>query len=137
MANTEFKKFADELGTKCIGDDFDLHLKKIHQIRNFELGRISVSSAGEKIEISLYEPAGKNYLIKFNTLCLAAPAYYNDLDRPNMWNIPEEQKLLRARLRVQSALLKLYKEKDAHKKNQVGRNLIYIELTFSGKLIWK
>lgn len=131
------KEWADDLGMHYIGNDFDFHLKKIHHIKNFEIGHITSNASGDKIEISLYEPAGKNYLVKFNTLCLGAPAYYNDLDRPNMWNIPEEQKLLRARLRVQSALLKLYKEKDAHKKNQVGRNLIYIELTFSGKLIWK
>jgi len=137
MAQTELKKFADELGMKCIGNDFDFHLKKIHHIKNFEIGHITSSAYGDEIEISLYEPAGKNYLIKFNTKCLIDQNFYTRLDRPNMQSIPDEQELLRARLRVQSALLKIYKEKDTHKKNQVGRNLINVEITLGGKLIWK
>ena len=137
MNPTDFKKFADDLGMKYIGNDFDFSLKKIQHIRNFELGMVSVSSDGDGITLNLYEPGGKNYVVSFSTHCLISSHFYIDLDRENMQDIPSNQILLRARLRVQSALLKLYAEKDAHKKNQVGRNTIYITINFGGTLIWK
>lgn len=137
MNPTDFKKFADDLGMKYIGNDFDFHLKKVHHIRNFELGMVSVSSDGNGITLNLYEPGGKNYVVSFSTHCLTSPHFYIELDRENMQDIPGNQTLLRARLRVQSALLKLYTEKDAQKKNQVGRNTIHITVTFGGTLIWR
>ena len=135
------KEWADNLGLRYVGDDFDLHLKKIHHIRDFHIGHITINSAGTLLEISLYEDPkngkpGKNYTIEFNLYLLVIPDYYQALDRENMKNIPEDNKMLRARLRIQSALLKLYKEKDRQKKNQVGRTLIKIELAAGGELLW-
>ena len=136
------KEFADDLGLHYVGDDFDEHLKRIHHIKDFYIGHITVNPTGEALEISLYEEPkngrlGKSYVITFNIYLLADPNYYIVLDRTNMKNIPESNKLLRARLRVQSALLKLYKEKDAQKKNYVGRNLVNVGLISNGELFWK
>ena len=134
------KEWADDL-MHYIGNDFDFHLKKIHYINNFELGQISVDANGIDLDIRLSEVPEhfdrKVYVVKFNAYCLRASNDYQNLDRENMKNLSDNQALLRARLRVQSAILKIYQEKDAHKKNQVGRNIIYIEFSTGGNLIWK
>ncbi len=135
------KEWADKL-LHFVGDDFDEHLKRVHHIRDFHIGIITANAAGTILEISLYEDPkngrpGKNYIIDFNLYLLVLPDYYRDLDRENMKNIPEDQKMLRARLRIQSALLRIYKEKDKQKKNQVGRSFVKVELAAGGELLWR
>ena len=136
------KQWADDLGMHYVGDDFDEHLKKIHHIRDFHIGHITVNSAGTFLEVSLYEDpkngrSGKNYTIEFNLYLLVIPDYYQALDRENMKSIPEDNKMLRARLRIQSALFRLYKEKDRQKKNYVGRPLVKVEIAAGGELLWR
>ena len=135
------KEWADKL-LHFVGDDFDEHLKRVHHIRDFHIGIITANAAGTALNVSLYEDpkngrTGKNYTIEFNLYLLILPDYYQALDRENMKNIPEDNKMLRARLRVQSALFRLYKEKDKQKKNQVGRNLVKVELAAGGELLWR
>lgn len=135
------KEWADKL-LHFVGDDFDEHLKRVHHIRDFYIGIITANAAGTALNISLYEDPkngrpGKNYTIEFNLYLLVLPDYYQALDRENMKNIPEDNKMIRARLRIQSALFRLYKEKDRQKKNQVGRSLVKVELAAGGELLWR
>lgn len=141
MADSELKTFADKIGMKYVGDDFEL-LKARKHIKNFSLERITVNAEGTDIHLTIYEeprdkPNSKIYIIGFNVYCLKDPNCYTGLDRNIMKNIPADQKILRARLRIQSALLRLYNEKDKQKKNQVGINTIYVGIVaLSGKILW-
>ena len=79
------KEFADELGLHYVGNDFDFHLKKIHHIKNFELGQTSINAFGDTLEIHLYEEprdqfGSKAYILVFNVYCLVDPTYYTSLD---------------------------------------------------------
>lgn len=131
------KEFADDVGLHYVGNDFD-SLSKSCGIKDFFIGTIKVSRNGFYIEISLYESEDLHTLfaIKFNVSKLMDLDYYTALDKRGIKELGENQYKKRMRLRIQSALLDLYREKDGKKGFYKDWAFVELELTPDGRLIW-
>jgi len=131
------KEFADDIGLHYVGDDFDT-LKKLCHVKDFFIGTIKVSANGFYITISLYETEESHSLfsIKFNVSKLMDVDYYTALDKQGIKELGENQYKKRMRLRIQSALLDIYREKDGKIDTYKDWAYVEIELTPDGRLIW-
>ena len=131
------KEFADDVGMNYVGNDFD-SLTRSHGIKDFCIGTIKVSANGFYIIISLYESEDWHRLfsIKLNVSKLMDVDYYNMLDKPGIKELKESQYQKRMRLRIQSALLDIYREKKKKKDLYKDWSYVELELTPDGRLVW-
>lgn len=116
--------------------DFEMLKRKKH-IKDFYIEQVKVKTT--ELELTLVDKSESQYRwyqITFSTWALFDINGYTKFDSENMKNISEEQESLRGRLRIQAALLKLYKEKSAHRKGDYGSYIIYVTI-INGKFVWR